>query len=63
MFNFTDVLKQVDNMADKYLNNVRTMSPDKRTDHLSSIQKLFNKSKEYGDDKVNLAMQTYEMVG
>ena len=38
------------------------MESDKRTNHLDSIQKLFNKSKEFGDDKVQLAMQTYEMV-
>ena len=25
-------------------------------------QKLFNKAKEYGDDKVQLAIQTYELV-
>ena len=49
-------------MADQYINEVRGLSPDKRTDHLKSIQKLFNKSREYGDDKVQLAMQTYEMA-
>ena len=38
------------------------MESDKRSGHLDGIQKLFNKSKEFGDDKVQLAMQTYEMV-
>ena len=56
------MLKDIDSMADTYVNEVRNLSPDKRTDHLKSIQKLFNKSREYGDDKVQLAMQTYEMV-
>ena len=29
---------------------------------MDKIQKLFNKAKEYGDDKVQLAIQTYELV-
>jgi hypothetical protein len=29
---------------------------------MEKIQKLFNKAKEYGDDKVQLAIQTYELV-
>ena len=38
------------------------MVPEKRNEMLKHIQKLFSKSREYGDDKVQLAMQTYEMV-
>ena len=38
------------------------MSNDKRKSHLEEIKKLFVKSKGFGDDKVQLAMQTYEMV-
>jgi len=38
------------------------MSGEMRKEHLGKIEKLFSKSKEYGDDKVQLAMQTYEMV-
>jgi len=55
-------MKDIDKLAEEYLSNVRGMSPEKRTDHLDSIQKLYSKSKEFGDDKVQLAMQTYEMV-
>lgn len=55
-------MKEIDKMAEEYLNNVRGMSTEKRSDHLDSIQKLFSKSREFGDDKVSLAMQTYEMV-
>ncbi|KAJ8320442.1 hypothetical protein KUTeg_002461 [Tegillarca granosa] len=57
-----DLMKEIDKMAEEYLNNVRGMSTEKRSDHLDSIQKLFSKSREFGDDKVSLAMQTYEMV-
>jgi hypothetical protein len=56
------LLKEIDGLAEDYLNNVRTMSGEMRKEHLANIQKLFSKSKEFGDDKVQLAMQTYEMV-
>ena len=57
-----EILKEIDNKADKYMKEVRNYPPAKRSDYIASIQKLFSKSKEYGDDKVQLAMQTYEMV-
>jgi len=56
------LLKEIDSLAEDYLNNVRTMSGEMRKEHLAKIEKLFSKSKEFGDDKVQLAMQTYEMV-
>lgn len=56
------LLKEIDTLAEDYLNNVRTMSGEMRKEHLDKIEKLFSKSKEFGDDKVQLAMQTYEMV-
>ena len=62
LFVIADLLKEIDVLAEDYLNNVRTMSGDKRKEHLDKIQKMFSKSKEFGDDKVQLAMQTYEMV-
>ncbi|XP_033764024.1 inhibitor of growth protein 5-like [Pecten maximus] len=57
-----DLMKDIDILADDYLVNVRGMTTDKRTEHLDSITNLYSKSKEFGDDKVQLAMQTYEMV-
>lgn len=33
-----------------------------RKEKLNHIQDMFNKAKEYGDDKVQLAIQTYELV-
>ena len=38
------------------------LTPEKKTEKMSTINKLFSKSRELGDDKVQLAMQTYEMV-
>ncbi|ELU06105.1 hypothetical protein CAPTEDRAFT_227494 [Capitella teleta] len=57
-----EVLKEIDSMADQYMSSVKDLAPTKRTESLKTIQKKFNKSREYGDDKVQLALQTYEMV-
>ena len=49
-------------MSEDYMANVRSMNAANRTSHLKKIENAFVKSREYGDDKVQLAMQTYEMV-
>jgi len=49
-------------MADDYLSKVRSMAGEQRKEQLNNIQKLFNQSKKFGDEKVQLALQTYEMV-
>lgn len=56
------LMKDIDKLADDYLRNVKKESPEKRKEQLAHIQSLFNKAKEYGDDKVQLAIQTYELV-
>jgi len=56
------LLKQIDKMADDYLSKVRGMAGEQRKEQLNNIQKLFNQSKKFGDEKVQLAVQTYEMV-
>lgn len=38
------------------------VSEDEKKTRLKHIQELFSKAKEYGDDKVQLAIQTYELV-
>ena len=57
-----DVVHEVDDLASDYLQKVRGLSSEKRRQQLGSIQQLFSKGREYGDDKVQLAMQTYELV-
>jgi len=56
------LMREIDSMADDYLKVVAQSSPEKRKEQMEKIQKLFNKAKEYGDDKVQLAIQTYELV-
>uniref|UniRef100_A0A671SS42 Inhibitor of growth family, member 5a n=1 Tax=Sinocyclocheilus anshuiensis TaxID=1608454 RepID=A0A671SS42_9TELE len=53
---------EIDKLAEEYIRNVRNLAPDQRVEHLQKIQNGFSKCKEYSDNKVQLAMQTYEMV-
>lgn len=56
------LMKDIDKLADDYLRNIKKESPEKSKEQITHIQSLFNKAKEYGDDKVQLAIQTYELV-
>lgn len=60
------LMKNIDEKADEFM---KTLVKDKesipeevRKEKLKAIQDMFNKAKEYGDDKVQLAIQTYELV-
>jgi hypothetical protein len=57
-----DLLKEIDDMAEKYTGIVRDLSPVEKTEKLKKMEESFAKAKELSDDKVQLAMQTYEMV-
>ncbi|KAM4694418.1 inhibitor of growth protein 5-like [Discoglossus pictus] len=57
-----DKKKEIDKLAAEYIATVRDLSPEQRVQHLQRIQNAYSKCKEYSDDKVQLAMQTYEMV-
>ncbi|XP_046668253.1 inhibitor of growth protein 5 [Homalodisca vitripennis] len=57
-----NVMRNIDKMADEYLQNIKLLSPDKKKEKMNDIMAQFNKAKEYGDDKVQLAIQTYELV-
>ncbi|KAI4900918.1 hypothetical protein NFI96_026088 [Prochilodus magdalenae] len=53
---------EIDNLAAEYTANVRDLSSEERVDHLNKIKTAYDKCKEFSDDKVQLAMQIYEMV-
>jgi inhibitor of growth protein 4 len=57
-----DLLNDVEKMKHDYLNNMKSMDPEDRSSHLKVIEKKFEKCKEFSDEKVQLANQTYEMV-
>ncbi|KAM9542969.1 inhibitor of growth protein 5 isoform 2-T2 [Guaruba guarouba] len=57
-----DKKAEIDSLAAEYIESVKNMLPAERMEHLKKIQTAYSKCKEYSDDKVQLAMQTYEMV-
>lgn len=58
----SDKKAEIDSLAAEYIESVKNMLPEERVEHLKKIQIAYSKCKEYSDDKVQLAMQTYEMV-
>ncbi|MBN3321221.1 ING4 protein, partial [Atractosteus spatula] len=59
----SDLKGQIDGLAREYTANARTLSSEQKLSLLRQIQQSYSKCKEFGDDKVQLAMQTYEMSG
>ncbi|XP_047138572.1 inhibitor of growth protein 4 [Hydra vulgaris] len=57
-----DLLDDIDKLCEEYISKVKDLPAAERKDFFSKIEKAFQKSREYGDDKVQLAVQTYEMV-
>ncbi|XP_037933532.1 inhibitor of growth protein 5-like [Teleopsis dalmanni] len=59
-------MKSIDSHAKEFMrklsNSGNAMSDEERKERLLDIQSLFGKAKEYSDDKVQLAIQTYELV-
>lgn len=60
------MMKSIDEKANEFMkqlvNTKETFPDDVKKEKLRTIQELFNKAKELGDDKVQLAIQTYELV-
>ena len=56
------LLQDIDAASDDYLRKARDLSESQKSSEMGKIQKLFKKAKEHGDEKVNIAIQTYEMV-
>lgn len=61
------LMQSIDEKANDFMSTLikadkESISEDVRKDKLKSIQDSFNLAKEYGDDKVQLAIQTYELV-
>lgn len=60
------LLKQIDEKASDMMKNTVSgkdnPNEEEKKSKLKQIQELFTKAKEYGDDKVQLAIQTYELV-
>ncbi|XP_075150185.1 inhibitor of growth protein 5 isoform X3 [Haematobia irritans] len=59
-------MKSIDSHAKEFMRKLADsssqMTEEERKERLADIQQLFIKAKEYSDDKVQLAIQTYELV-
>ncbi|XP_061399040.1 inhibitor of growth protein 5 [Musca vetustissima] len=59
-------MKSIDHHAKEFMRKLADgsaqMTEEERKERLADIQQLFVKAKEYSDDKVQLAIQTYELV-
>eukprot|EP00099_Drosophila_melanogaster_P018550 NP_609647.1 inhibitor of growth family member 5, isoform A [Drosophila melanogaster] len=58
-------MKSIDSHAKDFMRKLGengAMSEDERRERQEDIKALFGKAKEYSDDKVQLAIQTYELV-
>ncbi|KAJ6645808.1 Inhibitor of growth protein 4 [Pseudolycoriella hygida] len=58
------LMKQIDEKANLFMETLikEPVPEEERKEKLKGIQDSFNLAKEYGDDKVQLAIQTYELV-
>ncbi|KAG5675608.1 hypothetical protein PVAND_005499 [Polypedilum vanderplanki] len=60
------LMKQIDEKASDLMKSTisvkENISEEDKKAKLKQIQELFSKAKEFGDDKVQLAIQTYELV-
>ena len=54
----------IETSSQEYLRKVkeRHLNPRKRKSEMEKIMKMFSEAKENSDTKVNLAIQTYELV-
>ncbi|XP_036617211.1 inhibitor of growth protein 4 isoform X5 [Trichosurus vulpecula] len=57
-----DLKAEIDKLATEYMSSARSLNSEEKLALLKQIQEAYGKCKEFGDDKVQLAMQTYEMV-
>ncbi|XP_055702765.1 inhibitor of growth protein 4-like isoform X1 [Phlebotomus papatasi] len=59
------IMQTIDEKSNEVLNSIAhsdSTTETSRRETIKQIQELFNKAKEFGDDKVQLAIQTYELV-
>ena len=58
----TDTMKEIDTCKKSYKEQVAQLSREEREKQLKKIEDLFQKAKEYTDNKVQIAVQIYEMA-
>ena len=59
-----ELTSEIESASQEYLRKVkeRHLNPRKRKSEMEKIMKMFNEAKDNSDSKVNIAIQTYELV-
>jgi hypothetical protein len=57
-----NILQDVDVASDEYLRKGQDLSSDDRKAEMRKIQKMLQQTKEFGDEKVSIASECYELV-
>lgn len=57
-----DLMKEIETVYSQYIEKAGELKHSEKAKYLSDIRQKFDKSNTFSDDKVQLAMQTYEMV-
>jgi hypothetical protein len=57
-----ELVSKINKSAEDYIISVNDLMPNDKTERFNQIHDMFEKAKILSDDKVQLAMQTYEMV-
>ena len=58
----TGIKAEIEESSHEYMSSVAHLSKEERTKSLNKIQEMFKKATENSDNKVQIAMQMYEMV-
>lgn len=58
----TSIQEHVDQFTKQLDNSKENIPDDVRKEKIRAVHELFNKAKQYGEDKLQLANQTYELV-
>ncbi|KAI8810409.1 inhibitor of growth protein 4-like protein [Cladochytrium replicatum] len=57
-----DTIRQVEEQTTEFMEKVADLNPEEHADRLSKLAETFKETLKHGEDKVSLAMQTYDMV-
>ena len=57
-----NILREVDAASEEYFRQAKDLNSNDRKVEMEKIQQMFKTATEFGDEKVSIAIQTYEIV-
>ena len=58
----SDLIREIETTSQEFKKNVHTLGREDRKRKLTKISESYQKAREYSDNKVQIAVQMYEMV-